>query len=151
MASRRSSSPSRASLPRLCRRRSRAFKFNTRYQLSGITENKILKNMNVGGSLRWNDKKAIGFYGVQSLPDKITALDTNKPVYSPSETYVDLFLSYRTRLFSDKVRANFQLNVKNVGESGGGLQATGAFLDGRPSSFRIIDPRQFIFSASFDM
>jgi hypothetical protein len=41
--------------------------------------------------------------------------------------------------------------VKNVQESGGGLQATGAFFDGRASTYRIIDPRQFILSASFDL
>jgi hypothetical protein len=41
--------------------------------------------------------------------------------------------------------------VKNVQENGGGLQATSAFLDGSASTYRIIDPRQFIFSASFDL
>jgi hypothetical protein len=128
-----------------------AARFSTRYQLAGITEHSILRNMNVGGAVRWNDKKAIGFYGVQSLPAMITALDPNKPVYTPAETYVDLFVSYRTRLFSDRVRANFQLNVKNVGEKGGGLLPTAVFPDGSPLAYRIIDPRQFIFSASFDL
>ena len=52
---------------------------------------------------------------------------------------------------ANKVGANFQLNVKNVGESGGGLQATSAFFDGRTSTYRIVDPRQFILSASFEM
>ena len=58
-----------------------AFKFNTRYQLAGLTENKILKNVNVGASLRWQDKGAIGFYGVQSRPATITALNPNRPIY----------------------------------------------------------------------
>ena len=66
------------------------------------------------------------------------------------ELAVDLFVSYRTRLFSDKIRATFQLNVKNVGESGGGLQPTAAFFDGLTSTYRIVDPRQFLFSAMFD-
>lgn len=127
------------------------FRFSTRYQLSGITENKILRNVTVGGAMRWIDKKAIGFLGVQSLPATITALDTNKPVYSPAETQVDLFVAYRTRLFSDKVRANFQLNVKNAGEKGGGLLPTAVFPDGTPLAYRIVDPRQFILSASFEL
>ncbi len=126
-------------------------KFNTRYQLSGLTENRILKNMSVGGSLRWTDKGAIGFYGVQALPARITALNPNRPIYSPAETFVDLFASYSTRIFRDKVKARFQLNVKNVQENGGGLQATQAFPDGTPLAYRIIDPRQFILSASFDL
>lgn len=126
-------------------------KFNTKYNLAGMSDNKYLKNMSVGGSVRWLDKSAIGFYGVQTLPAKITALDVNKPIYSPSDTYVDLFVTYRTRLFGDKVRASFQFNVKNVMESGGGLQATKAFPDGTALAYRIIDPRQFILSASFEL
>ncbi len=134
-------------------------KFNTKYNLSGFSDNKILKNMSVGGSVRWSDKGSIGFYGLGYDPakdltlaaNKILQLDPNRPIYSPAETYIDLFASYRTRLFRDKVRANFQLNVKNVQESGGGLQATGAFFDGRAATYRIIDPRQFILSASFDL
>ena len=128
-----------------------AAKFNTKYQLSGLTENRILKNMSVGTSVRWTDKGAIGFYGVQTLPATITALDPNRPIYSRSEAFVDVFVAYRTRLFGDKVRANFQLNVKNVQENGGGLQATAAFPDGTPLAYRIVDPRQFILSASFDL
>ena len=83
--------------------------------------------------------------------NKILQLDANRPIYSPAETFVDLFVSYKTKLFNDKVRATFQLNVKNVQENGGRLQTTGAFFDGKPSTYRIIDPRQFILSASFDL
>jgi hypothetical protein len=128
-----------------------AAKFNTRYSFATVTENKILKNMSVGGSLRWTDKGAIGFYGVQSLPATITQLDPNRPIYSPSEIFVDVFVGYNTKLWRDKVRARFQLNVKNVQENGGGLQPTQAFPDGTPLAYRIVDPRQFILSASFEL
>lgn len=107
--------------------------------------------MTVGRSVRWIDEKAIGFLGVQSLPAKITALDANKPVFTPAETYIALFVSYRTRLFNDRVRATFQLNARNVGESGGGLRVTQVFTDGSPLAYRILDPRQFILSASYDL
>ncbi|MBL9211900.1 MAG: TonB-dependent receptor [Opitutaceae bacterium] len=126
-------------------------KFSTRYNLSGLTEHRLLKNVTVGGSLRWSDKGAIGFYGVQSLPATITALNPNRPIYSAAETYVDVFMGYHMRLFSDRVRARLQLNVRNVQENGGGLQPTGAFPDGTPLSYRIVDPRQFILTASFDL
>ncbi|HWA25875.1 MAG TPA: TonB-dependent receptor [Lacunisphaera sp.] len=134
-------------------------KFNTKYNLAGLTENKILKNVSIGGSVRWTDKGSIGFYGLGYDPakdlhlaaNKILQLDTNRPIYSPAETYVDLFVSYSTKMFGDKVRARYQLNVKNVQENGGGLQKTGAFLDGTASTYRIVDPRQFILSASFDL
>ncbi len=83
--------------------------------------------------------------------NKILLLDPNRPIYSPGQTYVDLFVGYRTKLFSNRVRATFQLNVKNVQENGGCLLATSAFPDGTASTYRIVDPRQFILSASFDL
>jgi hypothetical protein len=134
-------------------------KFNTRYHLAGISENRILKAMTVGGSLRWASKGAIGFYGKGYSPgldltlpaNRILQLDPNRPIYSSDEANVDVFMSYRTKLFADRVRANFQLNVRNAQEDGGRLQKTSAFFDGRASTYRIIDPRQFILTASFDM
>ncbi len=134
-------------------------KFNTKYNLAGISDNKILKNMAVGGSVRYASKGSIGFYGkgytdgmdLTLASNRILELDTNRPIYSPAETYVDLFVAYNTKLFSDKVKARFQFNVKNVGEDGGNLQATSAFFDGKISAYRIVDPRQFILSASFDL
>jgi hypothetical protein len=98
-------------------------KFNTRYSLSGISENRILKNTSIGGSLRYASKGSIGFYGLGYAPgmdltlpaNKILQLDPKRPIYSPAETTVDLFVNYRTKLFADRVRANFQLNVRNAG------------------------------------
>ena len=124
-------------------------KFNSRYNLAGLTEHRILKNMSVGGSLRYESKGSIGFYGLGYTPgmdltlpqNKILQLDPNRPIYSPQQVYVDLFTSYRRRFFNDRIRANFQLNVKNAQESGGGLQKTQAFFDGRAATYRIVDPR----------
>ena len=125
-------------------------KFNTNFRLSGVTEHRILKKFNVGGSVRWEDKGAIGYYGVQSLPDVITALDPNRPIYDEAHYYFDAFVGYRTRLWSDKVAATIQLNVRNIQENGS-LRPVGAFPDGTPLNYRIMDPRQFILQASFDL
>jgi hypothetical protein len=134
-------------------------KFNTRYDLAGISDNKILKNISVGGSFRWASRGAIGFYGLGydpakdlTLPqNKILQLDPNRPIYAPEETYVDLFTSYQTTLYHGKIRTIFQLNVNNVFEDGGRLQATSAFFDGRPSAYRIVDSRQFLLSVRFEL
>ena len=134
-------------------------KFNTRYNLAGLSDHAILKAMSVGGSLRYASKGSLGFYGLGYTPgmdltlpaNKILQLDPDRPIYSSADLNVDLFVSYRTKLFADKVRANFQLNVKNLQEAGGRLQKTSAFFDGRPSTYRIVDPRQFVLSASFDL
>ena len=80
----------------------------------------------------------------------VRELDANKPVYDQARLAVDLSASYRMRLFGDRVRAKFQLNVRNVQESGS-LQAVGVNPDGRPFAYRINDPRQFIFSTTFDL
>ena len=77
-------------------------------------------------------------------------LDTNKPVWDKARFYVDLSAGYRFKLFGDKVRMKTQLNVKNALENGH-LQTIGVNPDGRGYAYRIIDPRQFILSASFDL
>jgi hypothetical protein len=48
------------------------------------------------------------------------------------------------------VRCRLQVNVKNIFE-GGRLQAVAMNPDGTPYAFRIVDPRQFLFSATFDL
>jgi hypothetical protein len=115
-------------------------------------ENKYLKRTRVSGAVRWESKGAIGYYGVPINGDYTiaTALDPNNPIWNSPHTYIDLGVSYTTRVHNDKWRVRYQLNVKNVQESGR-LQKIGAYPDGRGHTFRIVDPRQFIFTATFDL
>ena len=122
----------------------------TNFKLRSLTEQKLLKRISVGGALRWEDKGAIGFHGVQSLPAIITQLDVNRPIYDQAHAYIDLNASYRTRLFSNRVGLVLQLNARNVTE-GGRLQPIAANPDGSPNAFRIIDPRRYIFTATFEL
>ncbi|QYM79674.1 TonB-dependent receptor [Horticoccus luteus] len=126
------------------------FRGATSYQLAGLTDNKYLSRMTVGGAIRWEDKAAIGYYGKQSLPAIITDLDPNRPIYDKSHTYVDAFIAYKTKLWNDRVGATFQLNARNLGQQVH-LQPIGAFPDGTIHTYRIVDSQQFIFSASFDL
>ncbi len=123
---------------------------SSNFYLRGITDQRWLKNINVGGAVRWEDKGGIGYYGVQQLPAIITDLDRNNPVYDKSHLYVDLLAAYRTKIWSNKVGMTLQLNVRNVQE-GGRLQAISAFPDGSPNAYRIVDPRQFILTATFEL
>jgi hypothetical protein len=125
-------------------------RISTNYRLAGITDQHILKNFTVGGAVRWEDKGAIGFYGRQTLPAQITDLDVTRPIYDKAHTYVDLVVGYKTKLFGGRVPASFQLNVRNVTE-GGRLQPIAAYPDGTINTYRIVDPRQFILSATFDL
>lgn len=125
-------------------------KFATSLDLAALTENRYLKSVRVGAAGNWQDKGAIGYYGREQLPAVITELDPNRPIWDKARLYINGFVSYRTKLFRDKVGANFQLNVENIGENGR-LQAIGAFPDGTPNAYRIVDPQKFILSASFDL
>ncbi|MBI5766304.1 MAG: TonB-dependent receptor [Verrucomicrobia bacterium] len=123
---------------------------STRFDLRGITEHRILRNVSVGGALRWEDKGAIGYYGIKDAAGVYIALDRTNPIYNRAHTYIDLNARYRMKLWADKVSATLQLNVRNIQESGR-LQPIGAYPDGTKNSYRIVDPRQFILTATFDL
>lgn len=125
-------------------------KFATNFRLEGITQQRWLRNFNVGGALRWESKGGIGYYGVQQLPASITDLDPNRPIYDKAHLYADAFVGYRTKLFAKKVGTTIQLNVRNVGENGR-LQPVGAYPDGTPLAYRIIDPALYILQVKFDL
>ncbi len=127
-----------------------AWKLSGNYSLRGITENQILKRFSFGGALRWESPAAIGYWGAQQLPAVITSLDANNPIYDKAHLYVDIIGSYRMKMWSDKIGATFRFKVENVQESGR-LQAIAAYPDGTPNAYRIVDPRKFILSATFDL
>jgi hypothetical protein len=125
--------------------------FITNYDLAGITSHRWLSKVTVGGSLRWRDEQSIGFLCAPADPDGIVReYDPNKPVWEKGESTVDLNARYSFKLFNDKVRARVQLNVNNVFEDGK-LKPVSVNPDGTPWAFRIIDPRQFILSVTFDL
>ena len=123
----------------------------SRLNLSALgTTNDLLNHTSIGGSLRWESKASIGFMG--AAPDSdgvIREYDPNRPVYDSPHTYFDLFLTHNVRLFHDRVTARIQFNVKNVFESGR-LQPIAVNPDGQPYAYRIIDPRQFILTTTFE-
>jgi TonB-dependent Receptor Plug Domain len=123
----------------------------TNYQLASITDQRWLKRLSVGGALRWESRGSIGFHGAPADADGIVrALDPNQPVWDKARYYIDLMASYDLRLFRDRIRARLQLNVRDVLEDGR-LQPLAVNPDGRPWAYRIIDPRQFVFSATFSL
>lgn len=110
-----------------------------------------LKGFFVGGSQRWEDKAVIGYYGRASGANgtQLDVSDVSRPIYDDANYYTDLWVGYQRRVFSDKVNMKVQLNVINVFEDGG-LQAVAVNYDGSPYAFRILDPRQFILTTSFE-
>lgn len=127
------------------------FSATTNYRLAGITEHKWLRNVSLGGAVRWEDKAVLGYYGAAPLSNgAVVDFDPNRPIFDPARTYIDLLATYDLRLFKNRVKTRIQLNVRNAFESGR-LQAFVYNPDGTAWNYRIIDPRQFILTATFDL
>ncbi|HWA08574.1 MAG TPA: TonB-dependent receptor plug domain-containing protein [Opitutaceae bacterium] len=125
----------------------------TSLRLAKYSSNRYLKNLQVGGGVRYESKGGIGYYGIPVNGDisAATAFDPNRPIYDKGHTYIDAFVSYNMRLFNDKVRARIQLNGRNLQDSNTRLQSIGAYADGSPYAFRIVDPRTYVLTATFDL
>jgi len=114
-----------------------------------------LKGLGIGGSQRWEDKAILGYYGKASGANfyngepVIDMSDITRPIYDSSNTYTDLWISYTRPILRGTVGMKIQLNINNVFESGS-LRPVGVNYDGSPYSFRIIDPRQFVLTTTFD-
>ena len=135
----------------------REYTFNliSNYRLAGLgglvgERLSFLKNATVGGAYRWASKAAIGYYGFPDSTGVISTLDKTKPFFDEPVGHLDLNASYRTKLFGNRIGTTFQLNVKDATENGH-LQGYAINPDGRYWAYRIIDPRQIIFTASFDL
>jgi hypothetical protein len=140
-----------AGKPRPQTRRYRA-NFTSTYRFAGLDRDAgWIRNLSLGGTVRWEDEAVVGFLG--GAPDAdggVRRLDGNKPIYDKARFYGDVMVGYSLKLFGGRVSTRLQLNVRNVLESGR-LQAVAYNPDGTPWNFRIIDPRQFILSATFDL
>ncbi len=110
-----------------------------------------LKGFAVGGGERWESKAIIGYYGKASGVSgvQLDLSDTTRPIYDSANWYTDLWVSYTCKIFNDKVRMKLQLNVTDVFQDGE-LRVVKRDYHGRAIAYRIMDPRTFILSASFD-
>ena len=126
--------------------------FLTNYSFSREAFDGRLKGFSVGGSVRWESKAAIGFYGKVgdpvNSPTVINLNDITKPIYDKGNYYSDVWVSYSRKIYHEKVGMKIQLNCNNWAESGR-LMPTAVNFDGTPWAYRIIDPRQWILQASF--
>ena len=115
----------------------------------------LLKNLSIGGAARWESEGAIGYLAGKPettgvFTGAVLELDVNKPVFDKSHAYVDFSASYRLKLFRDKLATKIQINVLDAFE-GGRLQAIAVNPDGKAYAYRIVDPRRFVLSMSFDL
>jgi hypothetical protein len=91
----------------------------------------------------------IGFLGATADSDGIVrSLDVNRPVYDNALYSFDFWSSYNTKVFRN-ITMKIQLNLKNAFENGG-LRATAVNPDGTVYNWRIIYPRQWVLTTTFD-
>jgi len=114
-----------------------------------------LKGFSIGGAVRWVDRGSIGFLGTAPetsgpFTGAILSLDKNKPVWDAARFYFDASAGYRFKFSNDRIRARVQLNIKDVFEKGR-LQPVAVNPDGNYFAYRIVDPRRFTLSTSFDL
>jgi outer membrane receptor protein involved in Fe transport len=131
-------------------------KYNVSFLTNYNFDRGALKGWAVGGAQRYASKAIIGYKGKSSGNNKdlsgkalLDMIDVNSPVYDDAVWYTDLWVSYTRKIFNDKVRMKLQLNVADVFENGG-LRPTAVNYDGTPYAYRIMDPRTFILTATFD-
>lgn len=91
----------------------------------------MLKGFNIGGGYRWQDGKILGY----KLNDAKTNLDVNRPFWSDSQDWLDLWAGYERRIRSN-INWRVQLNLRSVGESPH-LTPISIQPDGSPAQYRI--------------
>lgn len=107
------------------------------------------KGFAVGGAYRWQDKAAID-YPLVNNGSGIFVADVSKPFYAPSTSAIDLWISYRRSLFSNKVKWKLQLNVANAFADDDLIPVT-VNTDGTPSMQRVPPPRTWFLTSTFSM
>lgn len=107
-----------------------------------------LDGVGIGGSVRWEDKASIGYYGLEN-PDTgiIDRYDPSRPIWDDDNYYFDFWASYSRPIFNDRFGFKIQLNVRDAFEDGG-LKVIRANPDGSPSVYRIQQPRTFFLTTT---
>ncbi|MDA0350264.1 MAG: TonB-dependent receptor plug domain-containing protein [Verrucomicrobia bacterium] len=108
----------------------------------------LFQGFSVGGAVRWEDSAATGYEFVLEPESGVTIPDLSKPFFGDELFSGDAWITYRKRLFDEKIDWTVQLNVRNlVGESGDIPIKTNP--DGQLSVVRIPNPRTVYLSNSF--
>jgi hypothetical protein len=110
-----------------------------------------LKNVKVGGAIRWQDKVAIG-YPVINLPSGIVTynplFDVKNPYFGKSDTNYDAWIGY-TRRLPREIKWSVQLNVRSLGVNRK-LIPVAAQPDGSIAAYRIAEPMTWTLTNRFE-
>jgi len=110
------------------------------------TDQGWLSGFAVGTGIRWQDEVAIGS-GLH-IVDGATVPDYGQLYFGPSETNIDAWVTYNTKIFEDQ-SLQLQLRVRNLTSGSGDFIPVKANPDGEVALWRIGAPMVFEFSARF--
>lgn len=108
----------------------------------------FLKGVGLGGADRWQDRAVLDYPRIVR-PDGIIAPDLDHPFYTPATNQVDLWVSYRRKLFKRSVDWKIQLNISNVFAHEDFMPAT-LNADGTTAVLKIAPQRSWSITSSFD-
>lgn len=109
--------------------------------------NGMLKGLDVGSSVRWQDKGIIGFYPKYLSDLQVWIDDLDSPIYSSAQTNVDLWIGYEHAL-PNNIDWRIQLNVRNA-FSDDKLVAIQSNPDGSFAKYRIASGRTWEITSAF--
>ncbi len=109
-----------------------------------------LKGLGIGGAVSYQGRANASYYGSTTNLNalgQIAAPNLDEPIYTPSETHVDAWLSYQFKLPWSGLDTKVQFNVSDL-TSTGYLVPISFNLNGSPAAERIIPPRQYTLEVS---
>ena len=133
----------------------REWRFNvvTNYRFD---DESALKGYAVGAAYRWQDDVAVGFrdrlaqgdeFGVADLAN-VAIVDVNSPLFGPSESNLDVWITHRRKIFDGKVDWRLQLNIRNA-LNNDDLIITSKSADDVPARIRIMNPINYRLTSTF--
>ncbi|HEY1791602.1 MAG TPA: Plug domain-containing protein [Opitutaceae bacterium] len=105
----------------------------------------VVKGLGVGTGLRYLDKTIIGDPVIENSSGAVTGLDLAHPYTTPSQTSVEVWLTYARPIYRDRYILSFRLEGDNL-ETSGGYQPIAANSDGTHQLFTIVPPRTYYFT-----
>jgi outer membrane receptor protein involved in Fe transport len=124
-----------------------------KWRASGLTNYTFtegpLTGFNIGGGARYIEGSVIGNPVFLDDQGRVTGLDLDRPYKSSGYVAVDAWMGYRTKIYRNKIDLSFQLNVRDLQESGSFRPIT-ANSDGTHSAFRIMQPRTFYLTTTLE-
>jgi len=107
-----------------------------------------LKGVGVGGSVRYQSRMVMGYYPLYMKNLDVWVSDLNAPIYAPSETNYDAWISYRRKL-GRKVGMTVQLNLRDL-FAGKTLIPISANPDGTTGQYRMAATTSWELSTRFE-